>query len=205
MNIIWHRNVLKEVNSILAFISHCLFRHWIAFCWCMKIYFSFRCNSYGPWTLTKCDSILIFTFFNNKVCCHIAYSNTKISYLSDFKRTKSKTLRTAKQTEDKLNKSAMWSSANNKNKRLTFLKFDNRKYSNFLLLYKSTCHFRLKSTQERRSSHWYLQFHTRLAERYRWRCADLHRFRSGVLDSAQVSTVKMLKYKRPCSKFGLLW
>ena len=29
-------------------------------------------------------------------------------------------------------------------------------------------------------------------------------FRSGVLDSAQVSTVKMLKYKRPCSKFGLL-
>ena len=30
-------------------------------------------------------------------------------------------------------------------------------------------------------------------------------FRSGVLDSAQVSTVKMLKYERPCSKFGLLW
>ena len=30
-------------------------------------------------------------------------------------------------------------------------------------------------------------------------------FRSGVLDSAQASTVKMLKYKRPCSKFGLLW
>ena len=29
-------------------------------------------------------------------------------------------------------------------------------------------------------------------------------FRSGVLDSAQVSTVKMLKYKRPCSKFGLI-
>ena len=28
--------------------------------------------------------------------------------------------------------------------------------------------------RERRSSHWYLQLHTRLAERYRWRCADLH-------------------------------
>ena len=32
-------------------------------------------------------------------------------------------------------------------KRLTFLKFDYRKYSNFLLLYKSSCHLRLKWTQ----------------------------------------------------------
>ena len=111
------------------------------------ICFSFRCNSYGPWTPTKCDSILIFTSFNNKGCCDIAYFNTKMSHLSDFKRTKSKTLRTAKQMEDGLNKSAVWSSANNTNKRLTFLKFDYRKYSNFLLLYKSTCHLRLKWTQ----------------------------------------------------------
>ena len=28
--------------------------------------------------------------------------------------------------------------------------------------------------RERRFSHWHLQLHTRLAERYRWRCADLH-------------------------------
>ena len=140
----------------------------------MKISFSFRCNSCGLWTPTKCDSILIFTSFNNKVCCDIAYFNTKMSYLSDFKRTKSKTLRTAKQTEDELNKSAVWSSANNTNKRLTFLKLDYRKYSNFLLLYKSTCHLCLKWTQGKMSSHWYLQLHTRLAERYRWRCADLH-------------------------------
>ena len=28
--------------------------------------------------------------------------------------------------------------------------------------------------RERRSSHWYLQLPTRLAERYRWRFADLH-------------------------------
>ena len=56
----------------------------------------------------------------NKVCCDIAYFNTKMSHLSDFKRTKSKTLRTAKQTEDELKKSAVWSSANNTNKRLTF-------------------------------------------------------------------------------------
>ena len=110
------------------------FRHWIAFCRCsraiwiaserkanyMKICFSFRCNSYGPWTPTKCDSILIFTSFNNKVCCDIAYFNTKMSHLSNFKRTKSKTLRTAKKTEDELKKSAVWSSANNTNKRLTF-------------------------------------------------------------------------------------
>ena len=136
----------------------------------MKICSFFRCNSYGPWTPTKCNSIS----FNNKVCCDIAYFNTKMSYLSDFKRTKSKTLRTAKQTEDELNKSAVSSSANNTNKRLTFLKFDYRKYSNFLLLYKSTCHFTWNGHRERHFSHWYLQLHTRLAERYRWRCADLH-------------------------------
>ena len=111
----------------------------------MKICFSFRCNSYGPWTPTKCDSILIFTSFNKKVCCDIAYFNTKMSYLSDFKRTESKTLRTTKQTEDELNKSTVWFSTNNTNNRLTFLKFDY--YSNFLLLYKSTCHLRLKWTQ----------------------------------------------------------
>ena len=108
---------------------------------------------HGPYELhrkekqIKCDSILIFTSFNNKVCCDIAYFNTKMSYLSDFKRTKSKTLRTAKQTEDELNKSAVWSSANNTNKRLTFLKFDYHEYSNFLLLFKSTCNSRLKWTQ----------------------------------------------------------
>ena len=44
---------------------------------CMKICFSVRCNSYGPWTPTKCDSILIFTSFYNKVCRGIAYFNTK--------------------------------------------------------------------------------------------------------------------------------
>ena len=92
-------------------------------------------------------SLLIFTSFNNNVCCDIAYFNTKMSYLSDFKRTKSKTLRTATKTEDELNKTAVLSSANNRNKRLKFLKFDYRKYSNFLLLYKSTCHLRLKWTQ----------------------------------------------------------
>ena len=31
-----------------------------------------------------------------------------------------------------------------------------------------------KGLRERRSSHWHLHLHTRLAQRYRWRCADLH-------------------------------
>ena len=52
------------------------FKHWIA-------------------TPTKCDSILIFTSFYNKVYRGIAYFNTKMSYLSDFECTQSKTLRTA--------------------------------------------------------------------------------------------------------------
>ena len=81
--------------------------------------------------------------FYNKVCRDIAYFNIKMSYRSDFKRTKSKTLGTAnKQTDYELNKAAVWSSANNTNKRLIFLKFDYRKYSNILLQsLQSTCHF----------------------------------------------------------------
>ena len=57
------------------------------------VYFSILCIE--SYTLMKCDSILIFTSFYNKVCRGIAYFNSKISYLSDFKRTKSKTLRAA--------------------------------------------------------------------------------------------------------------
>ena len=49
-------------------------------------------------------------------------------------------------TDDELKKAAMLSSANNTNKKLIFLKFDYRKYSNILLLYKSTCHLLLKWT-----------------------------------------------------------
>ena len=76
-----------------------LFKHWIAFCRCSRnavhsIYFSFRCNSYDPWTPTKCDSIRIFTSFYNKVCRGIANLITKTTYLSDFKRTKSRTAST---------------------------------------------------------------------------------------------------------------
>ena len=51
-----------------------------------------------------------------------------------FQTNKNKTLGTAKQTEGELNKAAVSSSAINTNKRLTFLKFDYRKYSYFLLI-----------------------------------------------------------------------
>ena len=74
---------------------------------CITICYSFRCNSYGPWTPTKCDSILIFTSFYNKVCLDITYHNTKMSFLSAFKRTKSKTLRTAGSTDEELNKASL--------------------------------------------------------------------------------------------------
>ena len=48
------------------------------------------------WIIKVCrERYGIFTSFYNKVCRDIAYFNTKMSYLSDFKRTKSKTLRTA--------------------------------------------------------------------------------------------------------------
>ena len=104
--------------------------------------------------------------FYNKVCCDIAYFNKKMSYLSDFKRTKSKTLRTAsKQTNEELHKAAVWSSANNTNKRFIFLKFDYLKYSNILLLYNLHVIYFWNGPRERRSSHWNLQLHTRLAER----------------------------------------
>ena len=79
-----HINCIGKKSKLNAPLTHC-----------MKICFSFRCNSYGPWTLTKFDSILIFTSFYNKVCRGNVYFNTKMSNLSDFKRTKSKTLWTA--------------------------------------------------------------------------------------------------------------
>ena len=94
----------------------------------------------------KCDSILIFTSFYNKVCRDIAYFNTicRISQISNVQKVKH--LEQPEETDDELNKAAMGSSANNTNKILIFLKFDNRKYNNILLLYKSICHLLLKWT-----------------------------------------------------------
>ena len=36
----------------------------------------------------KCTAFTYIYIFYNKVCCDIAYFNTKMSYVSDFKRTK---------------------------------------------------------------------------------------------------------------------
>ena len=70
--------------------------------------------------------------------------------------------------------SRVWSSANNTNKRLIFLKFDYCKYSNILFFTNLHVIYFWNGHRERRSSHWHLQLHTRLEERYRCRCADLH-------------------------------
>ena len=79
------------------------------------------------------------------------------------------------ETEDELNKAAVWSSANNTNKRLISLNF-------FIIVNTATSYFFTNlhvfyfwnGHRERRSSHWHLQPHTLLAEQYRWCCADLH-------------------------------
>ena len=136
---------------------------------CMKICFSFRCNSYGQWTPTKCDSILIFTSFYNKVCRGNAYFNTKMSYLSDFKRTKSKTHRTAstgritnwkKPPCDPVQiiRTTYWyfKSLIIVNTATSYF------FTNLHVIYFWNVH------RERRSNHWHLQLHTRSAERYRW-------------------------------------
>ena len=125
----------------------------------------------GPWTPTKCDSILIFTSFYNKVCRGIA--NTKMSYLSGFKFTKSKTLRTAGTDGWKMN----WTKppcANNTKKDWYFISLIivniaiSYFFTNLHVIYFWNGH------RERRFSHWHLQLHSCLAERYRWCCADLH-------------------------------
>ena len=118
--------------------------------------------------------ILIFTSSYNKVCRDIAYFNTKMSYLSDFKRTKSKTLRTASSLRmTNWTKPPCHPVQIIRTKRLIFLKFDYRKYNNILLLNNLHVIYFWNRHKERRSSHWHLQLHTRLAERYRWRYANL--------------------------------
>ena len=144
----------------------------------MKICFSFRCNSYGPSTPTKCDSVLIFTSFYNKVCRGIAYMNTKMSYLSDFKRTKRKTLRTAS-----TGRMTNWKKP--PRDPVQIIRTKDWYFKSLIIVNKATSYFFTNlhviyfwnGHRERRSSHWHLNLHTRSAERYRWRCffyVDLH-------------------------------
>ena len=148
--------------------------------WCMtyavhSICFSFRCNSYGLWTPTKCDSILMFTSFYNKICHSIAYFNTKMSQLSDFKRTKSKTLRTAS-----TGRMSNWTKP--RCDPVQIIRKKDWHFKSLIIVNTATSYFFTNQYvnyfwnghRERCFSHWHLQLHTRLAERYWWRCADLH-------------------------------
>ena len=127
-------------------------------------------------TLTKCDTILIFTSFWNKLSCDIAYFNTKMSYLSNFKRTK---VRHLEQPADG------WRIE--QSRRMIKCKWYEQKidiwyFESLIIVNTATSYFCINihviyvwnGYRERRSSHWHLQLHTRLAERYRWCCADWH-------------------------------
>ena len=73
--------------------------------------------------------------------------------------------------DDELNKAAMWSSANNTNKRLIFIV--NAATSYFFTIYMSFT-FEMDIGKGVLAIDIYNFIVTRLAERYRWRCADLH-------------------------------
>ena len=143
---------------------------------CMKICYYFRCNSYCPWTPTKCDSILIFTSFYNNVCRDIAYFNTKKCHI--FQISNIQKVRNLEQPASR--RITNWTKPPCdpvqiiRTKDWYFFKFDYRKNINILLLYNLQVIYFWNGHRERRSSHWHLQLHTRLAERYRWRCAELH-------------------------------
>ena len=121
-----------------------------------------KCNSYGPWTPTKCDSVPIFTSFYNKVCRGIAYFNTKMSYLSDSKRTKSKTLRTAS-----TGRMTNWTKPPCDPVQIIGTK--DWCFKSLIIVNTATSYFFTNvhviyfwnGHRERRSSHWYLQLHMR--------------------------------------------
>ena len=132
---------------------------------CMKICFSYRCNSYGPWTPTKCDSILIFTSFNNKVCCDIAYFNTKMSHISNEQKVR--------HLEQPSRRKTNWRSP--PCDPVQIIRSKDWHFKSLIIVNTATSYFFTNlhaiyvwnGHRERRFSHWYLQLHTRLAERYR--------------------------------------
>ena len=101
---------------------------------------------------------LYFTSFNNKVFCDIAYFNTKchISQISNEQK-----VRHLEQPSRRVTKwtKHVWSSANNTNERLTFLKFDYRKTSTSYFFTNLHAIYVWNGHRERRFSHWYLQLH----------------------------------------------
>ena len=140
----------------------------------MKICFSFRCNSYGSWTPTKCDSILILHLFTTKFVA-VLLTLTQKCHISDFKRTKSKTLRTAS-----TGRMTNWKKP--PRDPVQIIRTKDWYFKSLIIVNTATCYFFTNlqviyfwnGHRERRSSHWHLQLHTRSAERYRWRYSDLH-------------------------------
>ena len=136
---------------------------------CMKICFSFRCNSYGPWTPTKCDSILIFTSLNNKVCCDIA-QKCHISQISNEQKVR--------HLEQPSRRKTNWTKP--PCDLVPIIRTKDLHFKSLIIVNTATSYFftnlhaiyAWNGHRERRSSHWYLQLHTRFAERYRW-CAVL--------------------------------
>ena len=108
----------------------------------------------------------IYIFYNKFVAIFLTLTQ-RMLYLSNLNRTKSKTLRTAsrKMTNwtkppcDPVQKIDIFKSLIIVNTATSYF------FTNLHVIYFWKGHW------EKRSSHWHLQFHTRLAERCRWRCA----------------------------------
>ena len=98
-----------------------------------------------------------------------------MSYLSDSKCTKSKTLRTASAGRITNWTNPPWEP-------VLIIRTKDWYFYSLIIVNTATSYFFTNlhviyfwnGHRERRSSHWHLQLHARLAERYRWRCADLH-------------------------------
>ena len=144
-----------------------LFKHWIAFCGCSRTIW-IALERKANW-MHRLGSAWKFAFLSDAI--HMARENPQnaiqylylhlfttkfvavlltltqnchISQVSNVQKVRH--LEQPAGTDDELNKAVVWSSVNNTNKRLIFLKFDYCKYSNILLLYKSRCHLLLKCT-----------------------------------------------------------
>ena len=91
---IWHFCVKVSNITTNFVVKRCKYKYWIAFCRCSRaiwiaserianfqarrnlICSSFRCNLYGPWTPTKCDSMLNFITSIPQNACGASKSKT---------------------------------------------------------------------------------------------------------------------------------
>ena len=121
------------------------------------------------WMHRVSDSLHLFT----KKFVAVLLTLTQKCNLSNFKRTKSKTLGTAS-----TGRMTNWTKPPCdpvqiiRTKDWYFFKFDYRKYRTSYFFTNLHVIYFWNGHRKRRASHWHVQLHTRLAER--WRCADLH-------------------------------